>query len=143
MPTERVLDASVAAKCFFEEVGSDSAVQLVRSTPRLIAPDLIHAELASIAAKKVRRGEVTHDIGLEAVRRITNLLHEVVPVESLSERAFVLAVEVGCSVYDGLYLSLAEARGCRMATADERLVRRATSANLGHLVEQLQERSEP
>lgn len=139
MPIEKVLDASVAAKCFFEEVSSDSAVRLVRSAAMLIAPDLIHAELASIAAKKVRRGEISHDIGLEAVRRIAHLLHEVVPVESLSERAFALAVDAGCSAYDGLYLALAEARGCRVATADERLVRRAMSAGLGHLVEQLQD----
>jgi predicted nucleic acid-binding protein len=138
MPAEFVLDASVGAKCFFEEEGSVAALEAVGSGALLIAPDFICVELASIAAKKVRRGEVPREVGEAAVASIEHLVHEVVANGVLAPRAFALAVDVGCSAYDGLYLSLAEARGCRVLTADERLLRRASEAGLGYLVEQLQ-----
>lgn len=137
MPAEVVLDASVAAKCFFEEVESDLALGIVRSGARLLAPEFIHAEFASIAAKKVRRGEVARETAADAIVGIARLVAEVFPGEVLAGRAFSLAVETGCSAYDGLYLSLAEARGCQVVTADERLVRRASAAGLAHLVESL------
>ena len=42
-----------------------------------------------------------------------------VPASGLGERAFPLALELG-TVYDSLYLALAEAEGCDFVTADER-----------------------
>ena len=137
MPAELVVDASVIAKCFFEEDGTDKALDVLRSGVRLVAPEFLHAEFASIAAKKVRRGDIERASAAGAVGNVGSLLAEVFSSEALSGRAFALSVETGCSAYDGLYLSLAEARGCRVVTADARLVRNAENAHLSHLVQAL------
>ena len=137
MPGEVVLDASVAVKCFLDEEGSDAAKAVVRSHARMVAPDLIFAELASVAAKRVRRGHVSADVAGRMLSRAPDLLDEVFPLKPLAPRAFELAVEHGFSAYDALYLALAQARGARMVTADARLAARAEDAGLAALVEAL------
>ena len=42
--------------------------------------------------------------------------------ESVFDDALALAFQHGCTVYDALYVALALQQGCRLVTADERLV---------------------
>ncbi len=42
----------------------------------------------------------------------------------LIDLAFALAAEVGCSLYDGLFLALAIQLGGQLVTADEKLVKK-------------------
>jgi predicted nucleic acid-binding protein len=135
MADEIVVDASVVAKCFFNEEGSTAARAFVAGGgSALIAPDLIFAEVASVAAKYVRRGLIPRELGADAVTALGELLDEVVPMRDLAARAFQLAAEHGFSAYDSLYLALAEQRRTRMATADLKLVARAGVAGLSGLV---------
>jgi predicted nucleic acid-binding protein len=46
------------------------------------------------------------------------ITHAVVP---LLEPAYEIAVVTGRTVYDGVYLALASALGCRLVTADRKL----------------------
>jgi predicted nucleic acid-binding protein len=131
-----VVDASVAAKFWFEEDGLEVARNL-RTRVGLSAPDFLVIEMASIAAKRVRRGLSTNEEGSRAVREVVTLVDEFEPSAPLAPRAFELARDHGVSVYDGLYLALAEARGARVLTADEKLVKRARAAGLGALVQPL------
>jgi predicted nucleic acid-binding protein len=55
----------------------------------------------------------------------------------LADRAFQLSCEHGLSAYDGAYLALAEDEGLRVLTADIRLLRRAETSGLSHLVQAL------
>ena len=134
MAGEVVIDASVAAKVFFDEDDSELAEAALAGTGPLIAPDLLFAELASIAAKRVRRGQSTAEQGRQAVTAVGELLFESAPTPPLAARAFTLAAEHGFSAYDGVYLALAEQRGLRMLTADAKLARRAAGAGLSTLV---------
>ena len=54
----RVVDASVALRWFVEAPGSAAAAQLLSGRERLIAPDLIVAEVANAAWKLARAGEI-------------------------------------------------------------------------------------
>ncbi len=133
MADEVVIDASVAAKCFFSEVGSDEARRFVAAGAVLIAPDLIFAEIASVASKKVRRGEITEQLGRDAVEALADLLDEIAPTRGLVRRAFDLAADHGFSAYDGVYLALAESRMIRVVTADLKLIDRTCVAGLAGL----------
>ncbi len=133
MADEVVMDASVAAKCFFTEEGSALARAFVAGGPVLIAPDLIFAEIASVASKKVRRGDISALLGDEAVHALDDLIDEVVPTAELAHRAFELAVAFGFSAYDGVYLALAERRATRVVTTDLKLIERAARAGLAGL----------
>jgi predicted nucleic acid-binding protein len=56
MRVDVVVDASVAAKVFFLEAGSDRARAMLTSGAVIAAPDLLFVEMASLAAKRVGRG---------------------------------------------------------------------------------------
>ncbi len=134
-----VLDASVAGAYFFPEQWSDAANAFFRSAPPLAAPDLIFAELASLAAKKVRRGEAPLRESVSAVTALRELLSDIEPCAGLAPRAFNLAAVHGFSAYDALYLALAEAEDTFVVTADARLVQRAQAVGLSTLVRLLGE----
>ena len=137
MPGSFVIDASVAAKLHFVEDGSDQAAAFVEDVDRLTAPDLLHIEMASIAAKNVRRGIASQDRAGLAVAGVSELLDAVVPLSELAPRAFELAAAYGFSAYDAAYLALAEIENIAVVTANEKLIRRARDADLSHLVRSL------
>lgn len=134
MSGEIVLDASVAAKCFFPEAGSDLANAVVLSGVRIVAPELIHAEVANVAARRAQRGETDPSVARRAIEALDELIDETCPLAPLRTRAFDLALASGLSAYDAIYVALAEARGAQLVTADARLVQSARAAGLGAYV---------
>jgi len=116
-----VVDASVAAKWFFQEAYTADAVRVLDERHRLHAPDLLPIETASVVCKRVRRGEISEDEGRRvrtALAQFPIRLHDSL---TLLDPAFEMAARTGCSIYDGLYVSLAALLGGRMVTADRRL----------------------
>ena len=133
-----ILDASVAAAIFFTEPGwSEKARAMADGRTVLLAPDFLFIEMASIASKKTRRGEVPIAFAERALSSLSTVVSEVIPSAPFIERAFALSVAHGVSVYEGLYLALAEQRGCPVVTADIKLVERAKAGGLGRLVQAL------
>lgn len=133
MPADVVIDASVMGAAFFTETLTAQAQQLLGQDRRFIAPDLLLVEMASLASKKVRRGDASQQDAARALGQIGLLISEFVPGGGHFERAFELAAQHGMSAYDGLYLAIAEERGAQVVTADQKLVRRAGEAGLAHL----------
>jgi predicted nucleic acid-binding protein len=115
------VDASIAVQWFVREPGAESAAALIESDDVLMAPDLMPVEAANAWWRKVRRGEMS-PIDLEGAL-VTLLASDIrwMPVAHLLPRAARLAVEVGHSVYDCLYLTLATGWSARLATRDRRL----------------------
>jgi predicted nucleic acid-binding protein len=137
MRADLVLDASVAAKFFFNEDGSERAEALLTSGVVVAAPDLLFLEMASIAATRVRRGLDTETIAREAVNAVVDLIDEVASAGDLRVRAYIFARDDGFSAYDGSYLALAERLGVPVVTADQRLVERAETVGIARLVRRL------
>jgi predicted nucleic acid-binding protein len=122
-----VVDASVALKWVLEEDGTDEALALwdrwQAAGERVVAPPIFRAEVANALRQVVRRGLATTR---EAADLLETLL-ETVAVEEpppLYGRSLEMAhaFDLG-SVYDALYLALAESEGCEVWTADRRLAR--------------------
>lgn len=134
MPVEVVVDASVAVKWFITEDGWEPAHALAASNASLIAPEFILAELASVAAKRLRRGDIGQVLAEEMVAAAPEFFTELAPLTGLRSRAFRLAAAHGLSVYDGLYVALADQREATLVTADRRLIARAQDAGLGKIV---------
>jgi predicted nucleic acid-binding protein len=122
-----VVDASVAAKWYFPEAGHAGAsgvlAEAIDGRRELLAPDLIVAEFANTLWKKVRRHECSGD----DARAILELWEVDRPrlVESapLAPRALELALQLGRSVYDCLYLAAAIEHEASLVTADADLAR--------------------
>lgn len=135
MPGERVIDASVIAAALFPEEFTVEARRFLLETPRLIAPDHLYAEIASVAAKKVWRGEASEDFGAKACAAVAALAVATTPSASLALRAFELASRFRFSAYDGLYLALAQEQGAPVYTFDRAFARKAIEAGFSEFIE--------
>ncbi len=138
MPGEWVIDASLVAAILFDEIHTAAARRFlaaeIEDGAAMIAPDLLPIELASITAKKVWLDQVSEADGAAAIDAALRLVGRPVAAGDLVQRAYALSATHRFSAYDAAYLALADARGCRMATLDGRLVRRADQAGLARLV---------
>ena len=114
-----VLDASVAVKWVLREEHAAEARRIL-STKELLAPHLLWAEVGNTLWKRHRRSE-------SSVAEVRRMLGEVrrLPVTTFAHwpvlpAALDLAIALGQTVYDCLYLALAETRNTIMVTADRR-----------------------
>jgi predicted nucleic acid-binding protein len=114
-----VVDASVAAKWVLPEADSEAAARLRGA--RLVAPELLDLECASILWKAARRGELSDDEAFERHQALRDAPVERLPNAALLSLATVAALQLGHPVYDCLYVAAAELTGFPLVTADRRL----------------------
>ena len=128
----RVVDASVAAKWVVAEVGSDAARRVLEGPGPLIAPDLLIAEVGNVLWKKVTRRAISQRHAHEAMVWLPELFDRLFDSAALAPRALEIAVKHGATVYDCLYVALAEAAGSHavLVTADQDLAALAGTAGL-------------
>ncbi len=126
-----VVDNNVALKWYLPEEYSAEALGLFHagwdSRALLFAPDLIHAEFANALWSNHRQGEITPEEAFDywsdfvgAPVLYTYTMAPLVPA------ALMIGVECGITVYDALYLALAQAqrveegrKGTTVITADQ------------------------
>jgi predicted nucleic acid-binding protein len=129
-----VVDASVAVRWFLQLEKADLAEALLTSGERIVAPDLVLAEITNAAWKAAVFGGVSTATVADIVEKSARYFHELMPAEALKDRALEIALALKHPVYDCFYLALAEQRGCQMVTADDRLARRCAGSPFGPLV---------
>jgi predicted nucleic acid-binding protein len=120
-PSTWVVDASVAAKWFVPEEDSGLAMRLLQPHVRLIAPDLLYAELGSVFMKRLGRGDLSREQCSAAFRELAQMPVATEATACLTDTAYAIATETGRSVYDCLYLALAAIRDVPLVTEDLRL----------------------
>lgn len=101
-----------------------------RGMNRAIAPELLVVEIASVINKKQRSQELTID---ESDRLFSDILAvpiRLFPHQPIITRAFEMARKHGLTVYDTLFLSLAEERGAVIFSADHQLIKAADKLRL-------------
>ncbi len=121
-----IVDASVAIKWFIPEIHSEVALQARRLRDRLHVPAFMTLELGNVIAKKIRRGELTREEGKTILKELRHLPLQRHADERLFPAAYELALDTQQSLYDCLYLALAEAVDGRMITADRKFYQALT-----------------
>lgn len=116
-----VVDASVAAKWYFREEHSDRADALLEQKNEILAPDVLLVEVATLAWKRVRRGEINEAAADRIVTELRKVPFELKPTAELVSSALPLALQKGLTLFDGFYVALAIQSGCHLITADRRL----------------------
>lgn len=139
---KRVVDASVACKWFIEEDLSTEAQALAAARYVLLAPDLIIAECANIAWRRVRDGQIALEQAEAFLRALPEWFEGVIPSAQLHEAAFRIARTLNHPVYDCLYIALAVRDAVPLVTADAALARRVRNTPWEKLVELLGGRSQ-
>ncbi|CAI4034070.1 PIN domain-containing protein [Nitrospira tepida] len=115
-----VIDASVAIKWFLPEPYAEAAERLRPPSHQLHAPTFFWLEIGNVLCKKIRRAELRPEEAefiLGELRHIPLRLH---PDERLFGAAYDLALCTRRSLYDCLYLALAEAIEGTLVTADRK-----------------------
>lgn len=124
-----VIDASTGFKWEIAEPLSDIAQKLRddfrNAVHELVAPDIFPTEVANALLVAERRGRILPG---QSALLLADLLitlptiHAALP--DLLPGAHAIAELTQASVYDCLYVALAEREGCELVTADDKLVRK-------------------
>lgn len=137
--TPVVVDSSVAMKWFVPEVLSDRAARLLDGSFELFAPDLLIPECGNVLWKKISRDELRAEEGREILQALGRVPMRIVGSPALVEAALEIATTCRRTVYDGMYVALAVARGCALVTADDRLARALAAGPLAPNIRRLGE----
>jgi predicted nucleic acid-binding protein len=124
------LDASVVLKLLVYESGTDRALEWLtsREGEELVAPSLLLAEVASVLQRRVQTGELTPTERADAMDALESLEVRVVWDFDLIRRAAALADELDqATVYDTIYLAVAEREQCALLTADHKFAKAAAT----------------
>lgn len=126
-----VVDASVAAMWYLPQAYSEQAVGLLGSGHDLVAPELMRLEVGNALLRGLRRKELT---GEEATRVVRSLLPEAVRLLPTSadqaEASFEIAIVHGGSIYDAVYIALAQSLDAPISTNDFELAATARSSGV-------------
>ena len=134
-----VIDASVACKWFFEENLSAEARALAESDAVFSAPDMILAECANVAWRRVSGGSVPEEHARAFLESLPQWFEFLVSSEQLHKVAFDMACALNHPVYDCQYLALAEREDSRMITADRAFIGRVRHSRWKNRIESLGE----
>lgn len=115
-----VVEASVAIKWFIPEIHSDAALSVTRLRQPLHVPAFMTMELGNVITKKIRRKELTREEGSTILKELRHLPLRQHADERLFPAAYELALDTQQSLYDCLYLALAEAIEGQLITADRK-----------------------
>jgi predicted nucleic acid-binding protein len=115
-----VVDASLVIKWFIPEIHSEAARRWLDPSHDYLAPDLLFSEAGNTVWKKVRRKELAEAEGRHLVTDIAQVAVETVAIRSLLQDALALALTVGITVYDAMYLALAVRLETEVITGDDR-----------------------
>ncbi|NMF83028.1 type II toxin-antitoxin system VapC family toxin [Nodosilinea sp. P-1105] len=132
-----VIDSSVVIKWIVPQACSKKAGEVLTVYQagglRLLAPDLLNAEVGNILWKYHSFQGLTKSDVQEALEAFKDLEWSITPSNLLLDDALNLAIDYRRTVYDSLFIALALREGCQLVTADERLVN-AVSQKLPQVV---------
>jgi predicted nucleic acid-binding protein len=125
---KHVIDCSTAFKWVVAETDTLKALQLRdkfrNAALDLLAPDLFPTEIGNallVAERKGRIGSGEGAIFFADILKMLPILHAAIP---LLPRAYEIAYQYRASVYDCLYVALAEREQCEFISADDKLVKK-------------------
>ena len=126
MLKQLVVDSSVAIKWVLPQPNSPQALDILEQHQtgklRLLAPDLIYAEIGNIVWKLSHFGRLSQDDGLKALQLFQSIKLGITPSQALLETAYQFALTYKRTVYDSLYVVLNQRSKCSLVRDDNKLV---------------------
>ncbi|MDR0626761.1 MAG: type II toxin-antitoxin system VapC family toxin [Bifidobacteriaceae bacterium] len=116
-----VVDASLLAEMLIGSPRGRAAEAMLPSYETFHLPDLAGPETASVARGWLRGGLITLERAQQLVGDLPLMRARVWPTAPLLERAWEL--RDNATIYDAVYVALAERLGATLLTGDERLER--------------------
>ena len=114
-----VVDAGVVVTLITDDVEEGELVRDRIAGELMTAPELIDLEVGSALRRLTHHGEVTEARAIQAVADLVDLPMERVRHAPLLWRCWELRANL--TVYDAVYVALAESQGVSLLTGDRRL----------------------
>jgi predicted nucleic acid-binding protein len=134
MASAVVVDSSVVIKWLVHEEGSDLAralrTQWIKADIFPSAPDFLLVELHSIIWKNLRLGLLQTNDPLVGQTPTFGLDLNWAATTPLLSSAFLLAIKYQASIYDSLYVALAQSLQAPFFTADQSLAAKLTGSGI-------------
>ncbi len=122
-----VIDSSVSFKWAVTEIDSDKALRMLtdyqNAVHELLAPDLLVTEIANALASAEKSGRIQAGEAAAFLTDIINNAPVLHPTIAVLNRALEICLAATHSVYDCVYVALAEREVCKLVTADDKLVK--------------------
>lgn len=122
-----VIDTSVDMKTYVQEQDSGKAVRLRneyhQGVHQLIAPDIFPTEMCNVLMILERSGKIKAGEADLFFRHCVSVLPPLFAAVPLLPRALEIAKQFRQTVYDCLYVALAEREGYELVSADDKLVK--------------------
>ena len=120
---KKVVDASIGVKWFSQEEGSDAARELLRQHIEeevvIVVPQLFLYEVVNA----LRYKKINSDQLLRAIADLADFqLQSEFPTKEVLQRSSVLALKHDLSIYDAMYLSVAEKTQSPCITSDKKFL---------------------
>lgn len=119
---KKVLDASVIVKEFSNEIDTDKTIKLIKSHVNneilIIVPELLFIEVLNAFRFKNKDENAIKKINSDLegfqfeVQRTT---------KSLLDKSIEISINNNLTIYDSIYIALAQFNGCPLITADKEL----------------------
>jgi predicted nucleic acid-binding protein len=131
-----VFDTSALLRLFIPDgpvpEGAERALRAAaRGTASLLIPELALAEAGQVLHKEVMRRVLRQAEAVELLQDLLDLPLQLFSHKPLLPRALELAQELDVTVYDTLFLALAEKYDASLITADEEMRKAAARLSLG------------
>jgi len=121
------LDASIVIKWFVQEDGSEAALgyreKVLKGLEEIAVPDLLIYEV--INALRFKKGVSEEGINSILPSFFSIGLEIISPTEKLMRDALRLSFTTGLSIYDSVYLAVANEVGGSLITADKQILQQA------------------
>lgn len=134
-----VVDTSVVIKWYVEEEDSDKAEVILddykEGKLQLVEPDILVYEFVNVMRynRSFSSGE-----RMECIRNLYDLeIYLISPYQSLIEKANKTAENTNISIYDSVFISVAQELGCEFITADEELYNKVKSLEFVKLLKNI------
>jgi predicted nucleic acid-binding protein len=141
IPSEFVLDTSVAVKFFLPEVMREEALRLLSAVEigevKLLAPSTLQPEFFNALWQQHRRGMLSRMEVYACWNILSATPIDLYAPEDLMPRAVQIALETNVIIYDALFLALAEDADTIVVNADDKLVNALLSSNYTKLARHL------
>ena len=122
-----VLDTSAAANVVFQTAQASALMACIERADRVIAPALMHSELANTLWKAVRFSGLDTALALAHYENATDLVDEFINDDTLMRQALRSAVRHTHPVFDMVFIAAAQQHGCRLLSCDRKLCALARS----------------
>jgi predicted nucleic acid-binding protein len=125
-----VVDTSALVEFILMRPKASVIEKHLRKAQRVIAPELIVAELTNVFWKYHRFEKLPIDAACDYLRDSLVIVDELFPLLGTQADALALSCEIGHPTYDSFFIRLAKQQKGRLLSVDAKMRRCATSAKV-------------